>query len=104
MRLAVLVARGPRDLRRDGTAYSARTQVWWVSAAAVPARWRPTSIQASISVRCHSGGEAQFSDLPVPGGLELVLAIAEGPASALGQQGSPPGATAPRRYPGRTVR
>ncbi len=51
MGLAVLVARGPRDLRRDGTAYSAGTQVLWVSVAAVPARWCPTSIQTSMSVR-----------------------------------------------------
>ncbi len=39
----------------------------------------------------YPGGDAQVGDLPVPGGGELVLAIAEGQPSALGQQGSPPG-------------
>jgi hypothetical protein len=39
----------------------------------------------------HPGGDAQVGDLPVPRGVGLVLAIAEGQARALGQQGSPPG-------------
>src|SRR5262249_7600742 len=39
----------------------------------------------------HPGGHAQLGDLPVPGGVPLVLAIAECQACALSQQGSPPG-------------
>ncbi len=39
----------------------------------------------------HPRGDAQLGDPPVPGGAGLVLAIAEGQARALGQQGSPPG-------------
>jgi hypothetical protein len=37
------------------------------------------------------GGDAQLGDLPVPGGIDLVLAIAEGQTGALCQQGSPSG-------------
>jgi hypothetical protein len=39
----------------------------------------------------YPGGNAQAGDLPVPGRVELVLAIAEDQACALSQQGSPPG-------------
>ena len=39
----------------------------------------------------HPGGDAQVGDLPVPGGVGLVLAIAKGQACALSQQSSPPG-------------
>ena len=95
MGLAVLVARGPRDLRRDGTAYSAGTQVLGVSVAAsgplVP------DLDPGLNERpVHPGGEAQFNDLPVPGGLALVLAVAEGQACALGQQVRPPGRGLPQ--------
>jgi hypothetical protein len=38
------------------------------------------------------GGHAQLGNVPVPGSAGLVLAIAQGQADALGQQGSPPGA------------
>ena len=41
-------------------------------------------------------GEAQFSDLPVPGGIALVLAVAEGQACALGQQVRLPGRGLPQ--------
>ena len=41
-------------------------------------------------------GEAQFSDLSVPGGIALVLAVAEGQACALGQQVRPPGRGLPQ--------
>ena len=39
----------------------------------------------------YPDGGAQVGDLPVPGGVALVLAVAEGQACALGQQGSQPG-------------
>ena len=39
----------------------------------------------------HPGSDAQLGDLPVPRGVELVLAISEGQACAFGQQGNPPG-------------
>jgi hypothetical protein len=37
----------------------------------------------------HLGGCPQFGNVPVLGSVELVIAIAQGQASALGQQGSP---------------
>ena len=39
----------------------------------------------------YPGGRAQLGNVPVPGSAGLVLAIAQGQAGALGQQGSPPG-------------
>ena len=39
----------------------------------------------------HPGGHAQLDNVPVPGSVNLVLAITEGQAGALSQQGGPPG-------------
>ena len=39
----------------------------------------------------HPGGHAQLGNIPVPGSAGLVLAVTQGQAGALGQQGSPPG-------------
>jgi hypothetical protein len=39
----------------------------------------------------YPGSDAQLDDLPVPRGVDLVLAIAQGQARALSQQSSPPG-------------
>ena len=47
----------------------------------------------------HPGGGAQLGDLPILGGVALVLAIAEGRACALGQQGSPPGGRVQEWHP-----
>lgn len=47
MGLAVLVARGPRDRRRDGTALLCQDAGLLCERGCGPARWRPTSIQAS---------------------------------------------------------
>ena len=39
----------------------------------------------------HPSGHTQVGNMPVPGSVKLVLAIAQGQAGALGQQGGPPG-------------
>ena len=39
----------------------------------------------------YPGGRAQLGNVPVPGSVKLVLAIPQGQAGALGQQGSPSG-------------
>jgi len=39
----------------------------------------------------HTGGDAQLGDLPIPGGVKLVLGMAKDQPCALSQQGSPSG-------------
>ena len=88
-------ARGPGDLSRDGIAYCATTQA--CGERGCGAGPLAPDLDPGLNERLvHPGGEAQFSDLPVPGGIALVLAVAEGQACALGQQVRPPGRGLPQ--------
>jgi hypothetical protein len=96
MEVAVLVARGTRHAQARW--HSLRCQhAGLVGARGCGARPLAPDLDPALNERLVCpGGEAQFSDLPVPGGVALVLAVAEGQACALGQQVRPPGRGLPQ--------